>query len=192
MRAKYPSIINAIDKDQHRRKRRFISQVLSERSMRSFEPTMSAQVEVFLRLLLESCEDEQIVDLTQQCKRLATDVVGHLVFGYPFKTQTDESHRYLIGIIDAMSWRISAYMEFPPIAPLERFMGLMGIRTILKFRNLVKTMIKIRIAEAKDAHDELYSYVADDIGKGPQGFHYGELWPEAILLITAGKTQKTC
>lgn len=71
--------------------------------MRSFEPTMSAQIDVFLRLHLESCEDDQVVDLTQRCKRLATDIIGHLAFGFPFKTQTEEGHRYLIDIIDAMS-----------------------------------------------------------------------------------------
>ena len=86
LRAKYPSVINAIDQTQHQRKRKFIGQVLTERSMRTFEPRMSEQIDIFLQLLLTSCRSGSVVNMTERCQRLGVDIVGLLSFGHPFKT----------------------------------------------------------------------------------------------------------
>ncbi|RYP89948.1 hypothetical protein DL770_003928 [Monosporascus sp. CRB-9-2] len=186
LRAKYPSILNALDKDQHRRKRKFVGQALTERSMRAFEPTMTTQINVFLRLLLASCENGSFANMTERCQRLGVDIVGHLAFGYPFNTQISEAFRFMLAGIDGMSWRINTYMQFPPLSGFEYVLARLGRRQVLKFGDAVTTMIKTREAEAKDAHHDLYSILADHIGKGQDGLYYGELWPEAILFIMAG------
>ncbi|OTA80295.1 hypothetical protein M434DRAFT_401801 [Hypoxylon sp. CO27-5] len=188
MRADYPSIINVIDKDQHRRKRKFIGQVLTERSMRAFEPTMIAQIDIFLKSLLESSQTGSYVNMTDRCQRLGVDVVGLLAFGYPFKTQEQKDYRFLISVIDIMSWRINLYMQFPLLARFEGLFTLLGARESIKFRNVIYTMVKARTAQGKDAQHDLYSMVADHIGKGQQGLYNGELWPEAVLFIIAGGT----
>ncbi|KAI0195916.1 cytochrome P450 [Astrocystis sublimbata] len=82
LRAKYPSLINVIDKDQHRRKRKYIGQALSERSMRNFEPAMESQVTIFLKELLKSAEAKAPADMTKRCQRLGLDVIGLLSFGW--------------------------------------------------------------------------------------------------------------
>ncbi|KAK8103633.1 uncharacterized protein PG998_010666 [Apiospora kogelbergensis] len=184
--AKYPSILNAIDKDQHRRKRKFIGLALTERSLRSFESTMSMQVEIFLRQLLRSSEQREIVNLSPRCQRLGLDIIGLLSFGYHFNTQTEESHRFLQEVIDSMSWRINMYMAFPFIKPLESVFMLCGAPKLLKFHRLVTDMIKKRMSEGKDARHDLYSVLADHVGKNQEGLYKGELWPEAILFIMAG------
>ncbi|KAI1085856.1 cytochrome P450 [Whalleya microplaca] len=186
LRAKYPSIINVIDKDQHRRKRKFIGQALTERSMRAFEPTMISQIDVFLQLLLASSQNGSYVDMTDRCQRLGVDVVGLLAFGYPFKTQNEDNYGFLISVIDAMSWRISTYMQFSPVSRFENLFSVLGARHVIKFGNTVQTMIRTRMAQDKDAHHDLYSIMADYIGKGQEGLYRGELWPEAILFIMAG------
>ncbi|KAK7753336.1 hypothetical protein SLS62_004626 [Diatrype stigma] len=186
MRSKYPSIINVIDKDQHRRKRKFIGQVLTERSMRTFEPTMSEQINVFLQLLIASSQNGDAVNMTERCQRLSLDVVGLLAFGYPLTTQTSEHFRFLPPVIDAMGWRISTYMQFSPLARFERLFSWLGKRDFNKFGDAVQTMIKTRTSQGKYAHHDLYSVVADHIGKGKDGLYDGELWPEAILFIMAG------
>jgi cytochrome P450 len=182
--AKYPSMINAIDRDQHRRKRKIVGRALTDRSLRAFEPTIRAQIDIFLRLLLSS--RGKVVDMTERCQRLGVDVIGHLAFGHPFDAQTDETFRFVPRIINTMSWRVNVYMQCPPLARLEKAMVLLGLRQIVKFGSLIKSMIQNRVAKAKDAHHDLYSMVADDVGKGPQGLYDGELWPEAILFVTAG------
>ena len=186
LRAKYPSIINAIDQTQHQRKRKFIGQVLTERSMRTFEPEMAEQIEIFLQLLLAFCRSDSVVNMTERCQRLGMDIVGLLSFGYPFKTQTGEDFRFLPPVIEAMSWRISTYMQFPPLTRLEPVLSLVGFRQVIKFLNSVRAMIKTRMSQDKNAHHDLYSIVADHIGKDQQGLYQGELWPEAILFIIAG------
>ncbi|KAK8024730.1 hypothetical protein PG990_002553 [Apiospora arundinis] len=184
--AKYPSILNCIDKDQHRRKRKFIGLALTERSIRSFEPIMSTQVDIFLEQLSRSSEKREIVNVSPRLQRLGLDIIGLLSFGYHFNTQTDESHRFLQEVIDGMSWRINMYMAFPFAKPLERVFMLCGAPKLLKFHHLVTNMIKMRMSEGKDACHDLYSVLADHVGKGQEGLYQGELWPEAIFFIMAG------
>ncbi|KAK0610052.1 cytochrome P450 [Bombardia bombarda] len=188
MRAKYPSMINAIDSNQHRRKKKYISPVMGDRSMRIFEPTMSSQIDIFLRLLLESSRNSSYVDMTQRCQRLGVDIVTLLAFGYRINTQTDETSRFLPALIDNFSWRISTYMQFPALKPLEHLLILSTLGRAVKFANMVKSMIKTRMAQDKDAHHDLYSVVAGHLGKRQVGLYNGELWPEAILFIMAGGT----
>ncbi|KAI1390248.1 cytochrome P450 [Hypoxylon trugodes] len=188
LRARYPSIINVIDKDQHRRKRKLIGQPLTERSMRSFEPTMESEIDVFLNLLLESAQPGHVVDMTERCQRLGVDIVGLLAFGFPLNTQTDEKFRFILNLMDSMAWRISTYMQLPALAPLEKVLAWLGVRQVLRFGTAVQTIIQTRMAQEKNAHRDLYSMVADYIGKGQEGLYKDELWPEAILFITAGGT----
>lgn len=49
--------------------------------MREFEPTMNAQVDVFLAQLLRTSQHGEIVEMTSRCKYLATDVIDLLAFG---------------------------------------------------------------------------------------------------------------
>lgn len=41
------NIFNALDKDIHRRKRRLVGHAIIERAMRSFEATMTQQIDIF-------------------------------------------------------------------------------------------------------------------------------------------------
>lgn len=47
------SILSAIDKQMHRRKRRCISQGFSEDALRRFEPLMLHHIDIFVKLLLD-------------------------------------------------------------------------------------------------------------------------------------------
>ncbi|KAK8054808.1 hypothetical protein PG993_000035 [Apiospora rasikravindrae] len=184
--AKYPSVINAIDKDQARIKRKYMGQALTERSLRTFEPTMTGQIDIFLRQLLISSRNSEIVNMSPRCERLGLDIIGLLSFGYHFNTQTDDSHRFLQSVVDGMSWRINMYITWPLLKPLERLFILFGAPKLLRFHRLVHTMIKTRMAKDKDAQHDLYAVLADHLGKGQEGLYKGELWPEAILFILAG------
>lgn len=186
LRAKFPSLVNALDKEQHKRKRKFMTQPISERSMRLFEPTMQEQVDIFLQLISTGAQDQAVVNMTERCQRLSVDVVGKLAFGYPFATQTETTYQYMSKVIDDMSWRISIYMQYPPLHSLELLMLLLNKQEFIKFDKAIRTMIKTRTEQDKDAHFDLYSVLADHIGKGPDDMLPGEVWPEAIFFIMAG------
>lgn len=72
------NIFGTVEREWHRQKRKIYGKVLYERSLRSFEPTMSSQIEVFLKLLLDT--KKGVVNMSPLCERLTTDVAGQLAF----------------------------------------------------------------------------------------------------------------
>lgn len=91
-----PSLFDTLDQAEHSRKQRIIWKVISERSMRTFEPVMSSQIHIFLHEILKSAQKDETVDMTPRCQRLAADVICHLGFGYPLSTQTEQTNRPLL------------------------------------------------------------------------------------------------
>lgn len=63
-----PSIFNTIDKVVHSKKRRIIGPVISERSMRVFEPNMVEQIDAFLLQLLRSSQQNGGLNMTPICE----------------------------------------------------------------------------------------------------------------------------
>lgn len=155
--------------------------------MRTFEPTMCSQIDTFLNVLLQASRADQVLDMSERCQRLAVDVVGLLAFGYPFDTQTDDSHRFVPDRLNSMSWRISIYMQYPPLLLIDRLFRCLRVRQLLKMGLTIQDMVKSRMAKAKDAHNDLWIYAADHIGDEKQDMGIRELWSEANLFITAGE-----
>lgn len=124
--------------------------------------------------LLKDTNSQSVVDMTERCQR-SVDVVGKLAFGYPFRTQLEDTYRYISQIMEDMSWRMSIYMQFPPAHVLELLMLWMNKSEFIKFDKAIRAMIQTRMSEPKDAHFDLYSVLADHIGTGPDGLPLGEL-----------------
>lgn len=154
--------------------------------MRKFEPTMVNQVDIFLQQLLQSCQRGEIVNMTDRCQRLGVDIVGQLAFGYSFKTQTEETYQYMSQIMGDMSYRMNIYMQCAPLWSFEMLMVWLNKEEFIKFDKAIRTMIQTRMSEDKDAYYDLWSILADHIGKGPGNMLPGELWPEAIFFLMAG------
>ncbi|KAH7317159.1 cytochrome P450 [Stachybotrys elegans] len=189
------SLFNAIDRDAHRRKRRFVGEALTERSMRAFEPAMRNEIDVFLRLVLKSTSGNEPVDMTPLLQHLGIDIVGMLAFGYPLRTQTEETNRFLQTAIDGTAWRVNVYMQFPILRFLERLIMLIGMVQIARFRNKVSHMIETRLAEPADARQDLYKAVSKhtpiepaSTGKRSKADEevMAELVSDALFFIMAG------
>ncbi|KAK8859916.1 cytochrome P450 [Apiospora arundinis] len=78
------SASNTLDRDLHRHKRRIVGQAFSPRSIRSFQPALQFQVDIFLEQMLGS--SGQPVNMTEKMGHLAADVVGQLALGYDLAT----------------------------------------------------------------------------------------------------------
>lgn len=91
-------MFNMIDKEAHRKKRRTIGPVISERSMRIFEPNTLEQIDTFLLQILRSSQQ----GMTPPCEQLAVDIVGKLSFGYSLNTLVKPTHR---GIVEGLKTR---------------------------------------------------------------------------------------
>ncbi|KAH8897433.1 cytochrome P450 [Thozetella sp. PMI_491] len=181
------NLLNTLDKEEHRKKRRIIGPVVSERSMRIFEPDMSHQVNVFLGELLRSSQTAEAVNMTPRCERLGVDVVGQLAFGYPLNTQVEPAHRAVVEGIKALSGRSSMYFFWRRMPFSERLFDLVqGRHDLMGFYGSVQTMIGARMALPRDAKHDFYALASEGIGTGEPGLISKDLWAEAIFFVAAG------
>lgn len=142
-----PSLFDTLDQAEHGRKQRIIWKVISERSVRTFESVMSSQVDIFLGEILKSAQRDETVDMTPRCQRLAADVICHLGFGYPLRTQTEETNRPLLQACSQVTGRISLYMNWPAISKLlDPLIKVLAHKPSEDFRKSIQKMVEARMA----------------------------------------------
>ncbi|KAI0398014.1 cytochrome P450 [Xylariaceae sp. FL0594] len=196
-----PFVFNTLDRDAHARKRRIIAPALSERSMRLFESTMVAQVDLFLARIASSSvrssdgesesesEGKRGINIAPRSRRLAMDVAGRMGFGYDLGLQRHEGNKFILDGIAMANYRINAYMNFPFLSKLGFDLILKRSPVRPKWRGLVGEMIRTRLSAAKgDLHD-FYAYVADGLeGREGEGekMEHGELFAESLFFMSAG------
>ncbi|KAJ4422556.1 hypothetical protein N0V82_002784 [Gnomoniopsis sp. IMI 355080] len=160
---KEASLFDTLDQAEHARKQRIIGMVISELSMRTFEPTMNSQVEIFLRQLLPAAQKGEVVDVSPLTLRLAADVICHLGFGYPLSTLTEETNRPLLDAFGMASGRVALYMNWPATAKiLDPLIGWLGKKAYEDFRIAIQNMVETRMALPKDARHDLYKIALSD------------------------------
>lgn len=181
------SLFDTLDQAEHGRKQRIIWKVISERSMRTFEPVMSSQVDIFLGEILKSAHKDEAVDMTPRCQRLAADVICHLGFGYPLSTQTEETNRPLLQAFSQVTGRISLYMNWPATSKLlDPLIKVLAHKPSEDFRKSIQKMVEARMALDKDAKHDLYKIALSEAIAGDEKLLGSELWSEAVFFITAG------
>ena len=186
-----PSVFTAVDKADHRRRRRVVGQAISERSMREFEPTMVSQVDVFLAQLLRSSQRGEAVEMTSRCKWLAIDVIGLLAFGCHWNTQTEEALRFIPKAMATINPRMHLFMTWPAFHVVDPGVQWLFQSRVNRFRAVLARMISDRMALPRDAKHDLYSFVASEEKVGAiqqEGLRGSEIWGEAGVFITAGKS----
>lgn len=180
-------MFNALDREEHSHKRRVVGQLITERSMRLFEPTMARQLGVFLRQLLISSQKNEIVNMTTRCQRLGADVVGLLAFGYEMKTQTEDTNKIIPAAMKSIGYRISLYMAWPTISFIDPVIRWLGRKQIPKFYQELRKMIGRRMSMPKDAAHDLYAVASGDVTpSGDKGLQDTDLWSEASFFVMAG------
>jgi cytochrome P450 len=186
------SMFNALDRTLHSQKRRAVGQLLTQRSMRIFEPTMILQIDIFPRQLLHSSQKPEIINMTTRCQRLGADVVGYLAFGYALNTQTEDTNVIIPANIKRTSYRISVYMAWPAISFVDPIVQWFGRREIPRFYHALKKMIGTRMSMPKDALHDLYAGASGDVTpSGEKGLQGTDLWSEASFFVIAGGTTVT-
>ncbi|KAF7884387.1 uncharacterized protein EAF02_004723 [Botrytis sinoallii] len=166
------NIFRTLERERHRQKRKIYGKVLSERSLRSFEPTMSSEIDVFLKLLLDT--KNEVVNMSPLCERLTTDVAGQLAFGQPLDTQTEERNRAFPRAMISMN-------GLPLLRRLNQKNG-------VAFSKSIQSIIQKRVALPQDAKHDFYSIAGGEVGEGIESLGRSELWAEAVFFIPAGGT----
>ncbi|KAI0965086.1 cytochrome P450 [Xylaria arbuscula] len=188
-----PSIFNALDRRVHRNKRRLIGQAITDKAMRSFEPTMVEQINIFIDQLSLAAQGPAPVNMTDMMKRLGADIVGYLAFGYALNLQTDPTYRFILRGLAAGSYQNNSYMQFPLLKKLglHHLLLIVGGSQRKKYRQMLQKMIISRLSQEKHARSDLYSFVADHLDVPANGITTSELWSEAIFFFPAGDTVTT-
>jgi cytochrome P450 len=185
------SIFNCVDRDRHRSKRRLIAKVVSDRSIRLFEPAMKDQIQIFLQLLLASSQEPNSspVNMSERCKRLGLDIIGLLAFGFPLNTQTEEEYRFIIKGVAFGNYRSNSHMQLPALKNffLDGLLHTMTRKGRLGYLKALERMISTRLAMDKHAKMDFYSFIAEHIETGsPDSLRLTELWSEAVFFFPAG------
>lgn len=187
------NIFDVLDKQAHRAKRKLIGQALTQRSMKSFEPIIIQQTNVFLKIIYESSRGPATgaINVTPPCKYLGFDIVSLLAFGQPLNTLTTSKNRFIAGGIAVGNFFQNVRMQYPRLAQLRLTEALNLFANVRKARArnraLVEKLITDRLAEGVDARHDLYSIVAGSIDtKGNGNIRHSEFWAESLFFLPAG------
>ncbi|KAI1074067.1 cytochrome P450 [Whalleya microplaca] len=161
------SLFSVVEKQQHRIKRKIIGEVINERSMRMFEPTMIKQIDVYLKLLRNSSEglDSQPVNMTEMLEFM---VKGMYAANHWTNTRMHFFALHQMGLSSVMRW-------------LNR-------SNFGRYRKLLEKMIMARIAKKDETHD-LYSIVSranSEAVSQDDRIQMSEIWSEGISFFPAG------
>ncbi|KAF2966245.1 hypothetical protein GQX73_g7356 [Xylaria multiplex] len=191
------NVFNTIDKRVHRLKRKLVGQIVTERSIRAFEPILSEQVDIFVKQLAVSyhAEPDVPVNMSERSKYLGLDISGYLGFGYALNLQTSHIHRYLVRAMMIGSWRLNMYMQFPALRKLKLEILFYALALIQgkSFLQTLSKMIQARLAKDKNAEHDLYSFMVDALeAPEEERITASEIWTEGIFFLpAAGDTTST-
>ncbi|KAI1413413.1 cytochrome P450 [Hypoxylon sp. FL1857] len=180
-----PTTFSTLDAEAHRQRRKLISQPISQRAMRLFEPAMLEQIDIFLRQIHASAGS--VVNMTDRCQWLGLDIIGLLSFGYRLNLQTEKEYRFIPRAFADIKSRINVFMQFPALSTLAPLITPFTEPEKGKLL-MVYMMMLARAAQDKDAERDFYSYAKGNLDYGPDYFEYGEFMAEAAFFVTAGGT----
>jgi cytochrome P450 len=183
------NIFTAVDNDLHRARRQLIGQVLTEKSMRTFEPTMIEQVDIFIQNLQVESVKSKPVNISKKVRQLGINIAAILAFGYDLRLQTDDENQFIQTVLDSGTWASNVSLQYPLIRKLH--LGILMMLPLFKLREnylgLLETMINSRTALPNDAKHDLYSFVASAFASEAGGLRKSDLWSEANLFLSAGQ-----
>ncbi|KAI0391355.1 cytochrome P450 [Xylariaceae sp. FL0594] len=180
------NIFNEVDREKHRLKRKLVSPVVTERSMRLFEPTMTAQADIFLKSLLAAAGGP--VDLKERVQWLMFDIISFLSFGYAMNLQTSAANRFLPRAIyrDMFRFNVTMQLAWLPRFYLQFPLNLLFLPLRWGFVSLLLKMIRLRSVRDKDDSRDFYSFVTSDSEDPTRAIQPNDMWSEAIFFFIAG------
>ncbi|KAI1264039.1 cytochrome P450 [Xylariaceae sp. FL1019] len=190
------TVITATDNALHRQRRQLVGKILTDTSVRAFEPVMIRQIDIFLSNILRYTEQRIDVDISKEARRLGFDIAGQLAFGYDLKLQTEQTNRLMLTMLTEGSFWSSVFLQYPFARNFSFGLSLVKVfRTLMEpYLSVMQNMIDSRMAESVDAKHDLYSRIAPTLKADSDAgnIRESELWAEANLFFTAaGDTVKT-
>ncbi|ETS80811.1 hypothetical protein PFICI_08340 [Pestalotiopsis fici W106-1] len=182
-----PNIFTIADKNEHRPKRKLISHVLSDHSMRKFESSMLAQIDIFLKQILYF--KSSAYNMTPACRHMGLNIAGKLGFGFDLGLQTDDTNRSLPTAITLGNHKTNACMQFTTLAVLLKPGFIVNMFTSslrARLMDMLMSMIKSRLAKPSDAEQDLLAVYAEQSDSDIKNIKQQSLWAEAVFFFAAG------
>ncbi|KAK8059084.1 cytochrome P450, partial [Apiospora saccharicola] len=192
------SVFNTLDRKMHAYKRKIVGHAFSQRSIRSFEPALLSQVDIYLEQLLalssSSQQQQQFVNMTEKLGRLAADIIGQLALGYDLATQTSEENRFLPRSMTLSFFVGNISHHFPAFYRVHTnwVFDYLLYETREKFSRLLEKMVKSRLALDTHAVPDFFSFVADELPPGEAAkTRDSVIWKESLVFLAAGADSVT-
>ncbi|EON68661.1 hypothetical protein W97_07919 [Coniosporium apollinis CBS 100218] len=194
--------MSVIDKAQHSRKRKLISQGLGDAALRTAEPKIQARIDVFLKQLAEvdyaagqafkapasarSWGPKK--NMSDACNFLTFDVFSDLLLGKSFGMLTSTLNRFIIRGVASSSKRAGIFLQMPWLTNLYADLILFPDTAVWRSQ-FFQTVVDIsteRLA-IKEGRQDIFQLIQD--ARDPEtgaGMSMNELVSECTLLIVAG------
>ncbi|KAI1111252.1 cytochrome P450 [Nemania sp. NC0429] len=179
-------VFNAIDKQMHQGKRKLVSQVVNERSLRVLEPIIKSQIDVFIHQL-SLPGDSSSLDMTKMLRYLTMDIMGHIAFHYPFNLQTDPTHRSITDTTNA-NYLLNIALQLPFLVAF-RAIVFPSLRALIRgkgYLKILETALRHRISQSHQSKHDLL-YMTDTMGVlDDDEVSMEAMRNEAIFFLSAG------
>ncbi|OOF94194.1 hypothetical protein ASPCADRAFT_208737 [Aspergillus carbonarius ITEM 5010] len=186
-----PNTLTLIDKKAHGRKRRIISQGLSDAALRRYQPAILKHINELCTVLVGSKPGDWSVprNVAHYFNFLTFDIMSDVLFGEHYNMVTSDEHRYVVKAIEDSNVRTSVLAQAPILA-FRRWDRKLFAESILarnKFIQFVNTLLQRRFKAAKSARQDVFTFLLD--AKDPetqQSLSLAEIGAETTTLVVAG------
>ncbi|KAI0018793.1 cytochrome P450 [Xylariomycetidae sp. FL0641] len=181
-------LIDTMDRSLHRQKRKLAVRVLNERSLRDFEPTMLAQVDILIQQFFIACQGPEpaAVNVAEKFKYFTMDVMGHLALSYPLKLQTKVENRFMIDSTGTFFFNLA--FQLPALTSISRLLSRIRGEVVWgrEYLEVIEKMARTRLREGQCVKQDL-AYMSDS-GRLSESddLWLEEILTEAIFVLSAG------
>ncbi|KAH6714875.1 cytochrome P450, partial [Leptodontidium sp. MPI-SDFR-AT-0119] len=195
-----PNTLTLLDRKQHSRRRRVISQAFSDSHIASVEPAILKQIWKFVDIISNhtggSPEKEgwsHPINISKWCDYLTFDIMASVVFSGEYNMLGNADNRYVLDSIVASNVRMGVLLQAPEMASWKIHKRLFpaAIAARDKFIPFISRMVGDRLKLEKSSPDKIHNDVFSFLAKAKdpetgEGLTLSELGAESTTLIVAG------
>jgi cytochrome P450 len=191
-----PNILTLRDKKQHGRRRRVMSQALSDSNIATFQPAILEQIKKFVAIFAELPRDgadggwSPPINVSNWCDYLTFDIMASVVFSGKYDMLGSEQNRPVLEAILESNVRMGTLFQYPALGHWKIHKRFFPTAIVARsiFVSFVTRMVgdRIKLGKSQTPHD-VFSFMAK--AKDPetdQGLTMNELGAESTTLIVAG------
>ncbi|KAI0975337.1 cytochrome P450 [Xylaria arbuscula] len=180
------NVFTTRNKDVHRAKRKLIAPALNERAVKSFEPLLIEQVDVYLRQILAASKNSEPVNMSEKAGYLALDIVTQLSFGRSLNVQTSDENRFVLKALTFGLFRGNVWYHVYYLSRLwaDSLLDWVFYDSREKYSRLLHKMIQDRVARGANGKRDFYAFITE--GTEANDKSRENMWWEAHFLVVAG------